>query len=146
MENSYYEIGFTSVVGDLFHAGHVAMIQECKRHCAHLVVAVMADTHDREGKNKPVQSLFERFYQVANTAGVDECYACGSEEDLLLCIKTIKPEVRFVGDDYREKDYTDRDYCNKAGIRIMYTNRDHDLSSTELRRRVIAAETEGRAK
>lgn len=132
-------IGFTSVVGDLFHAGHVAMIRECAMQCDHLVVCVMAGTDDRAYKNKPIQSLFERMVQVKNCKGVSECYACSDEKDLLLAIKTIHPDVRFVGSDYRGKPFTGKQYCEEAGIRIVYNNRDHGLSSTELRQRMEEA-------
>lgn len=131
-------IGFTSVVGDLFHAGHKEMIQECRLHCDYLIVAVMAGTEDRQDKNKPVQSLFERCWQVRNTKGVDEIVACDSEEDLLLAIKTLRPQigVRFVGEDYRGMDFTGKAYCENSGLRIIYTRRDHGLSSRELRSRI----------
>lgn len=130
-------IGFTSVVGDLFHAGHVAMIQECRRHCDYLIVGVMADTHDRDGKNAPVQSLFERFFQVQNCAGVDRVIALGSEKDLDLALRTLTEiDVRFVGDDYIGRDFTGKATCEQYGIRIEYTHRRHGLSSTELRGRI----------
>lgn len=129
-------VGFTSVVGDLFHAGHVAMIRECAQECDYLVVCVMAGTQDRTNKNKPIQSLFERMMQVKNCKGVAECYACGDEQDLLLAIKTIHPDIRFVGADYKGKDFTGKRYCEEAGIELRYNNRDHRLSSTELRKRI----------
>lgn len=132
-------VGFTSVVGDLFHAGHVAMIQECKQHCDYLIVGVMAGVQDRQGKNEPVQSLFERFYQVQNCAGVDRVIALGSEADLDLALRMLSPEidVRFVGDDYVGRDFTGKGTCEKYGIRIIYTHRRHGLSTTELRGRVV---------
>lgn len=131
-------IGFTSVVGDLFHAGHVAMIQECRMHCDYLIVGVMAGTHDRVGKNVPVQSLFERFYQLEHCTGVDRVIALGSEADLDLALKMLSPKinVRFVGDDYIGRDFTGKATCEKYGIRIIYTHRRHGLSSTELRGRI----------
>lgn len=138
MDRQGRKIGFTSVVGDLFHVGHIEMIQECRLHCDYLIVAVMAGTDDRQGKNKPAQSLFERCWQVRNTKGVDEIVACGSEADLLLALKVLRPwiEVRFVGDDYRGKDFTGKAYCEQSGIEIRYTRRDHGLSSSELRGRI----------
>lgn len=131
-------VGFTSVVGDLLHAGHIAMLRECKCHCDHLIVCVMASIDNRPGKNKPVQSLFERCWQVKHTADVDEVYACESEADLLLALKVMRPfiDVRFVGDDYRGRDFTGRDYCEKSGIRIAFNRRDHGLGSSELRHRI----------
>lgn len=131
-------IGFTSVVGDLFHAGHVAMIQECRMHCDYLIVGVMADTHDRISKNAPLQSLFERFYEVENCKGVDRVIALGSEADLNLALKTLSPkiDIRFVGEDYIGRDFTGKRTCEQYGIRIMYTHRRHGLSTTELRERM----------
>lgn len=132
-------VGFTSVVGDLFHTGHVAMIQECREHCDYLIVCVMSGTDDRKGKETPVQTLFERFFEVKNCKGVDEVYACGSEADLLLAMQVLRPriDVRFVGDDYIGKDFTGKEYCEKSGIKIKYNRRDHGLSSTELRKRIV---------
>lgn len=129
-------LGFTSVVGDLWHAGHVAMIQECRRHCDRLIVAVMANIDHREDKNTPIQSLFERTFQVANTKGVDLVLTCETENDLLLALQTIRPDVRFVGEDYKGKEFTGKDYCIKSGIEIYYNKRDHGLSSRTLRKRV----------
>lgn len=130
-------IGFTSVVGDLFHAGHVAMIQECRQHCDYLIVGVMAGIDNRPGKNEPVQSLFERFYQVENCAGVDRVIALGSEADLDLALRTLTEiDVRFVGDDYVGRDFTGKATCEQYGIRVIHTHRRHGLSSTELRRRI----------
>lgn len=138
MDRNKNIVGFTSVVGDLFHAGHVAMIQECKQHCDYLIVGVMAGVHDREGKNEPIQSLFERMYQVANCKGVDRTIALGSERDLDMAIRVLSPviDVRFVGTDYIGKEFTGKTTCEELGIPIVYTNRNHDLSTTELRRRI----------
>lgn len=126
------------MVGDLFHAGHVAMIEECKQYCDYLIVGVMAGTDDRVNKNEPVQSLFERFYQVQRCKGVDEVVCCGSEKDLELAIRTLSTriQVRFVGADYIGRDFTGKHYCEQAGIEIIYNRRDHGLSTTELRRRI----------
>lgn len=131
-------VGFTSVVGDLFHAGHIAMIQECRLYCDYLIVCVMADTHDRQNKETPTQSLFERFYQAKNCCGIDELYACDSENDLLLAMQVLAPriDVRFVGEDYKGKDFTGVEFCKKAGIQIIYNKRSHGLSSTELKKRI----------
>lgn len=131
------KVGFTSVVGDLFHTGHVAMIQECRQKCDVLIVGVMAGTKDREGKKEPCQSLFERFYEVENCKGVDRVVAIGDEKDLELCIRTLSPvlDIRFVGTDYIGRDFTAKSACEELGIRIEYTKRHHGLSTTELRRR-----------
>lgn len=134
-------IGFTSVVGDLLHAGHALMLDECKRHCDFLYVGLIDDpTKDRPEKNKPVQSLFERYAQLVAHRAVDEVIPLDGEADLDLALRSLPIDVRFVGEDYRGKDFTGKGTCVDLGIRIIYNKRAHGLSSTELRRRVEDAE------
>ena len=138
-------IGFTSVVGDMMHAGHCLMLEECKRHCDYLFVGIIADpTTDRPEKHRPVQSLFERYAQVVSNGNVDEVIPLSGEKDLELALRSLPIDIRFVGEDYRGKDFTGKEYCLERGIRIYYNRRDHGLSSTELRRRVKDAELCGR--
>ena len=129
-------VGFTAMVGDLLHAGHIAMLRECRKYCNYLIVCVMAKAGRQ--KHKPVQSLFERCWQVKHTVGVDESYCCESEEDLLLAIKVMRPfvDIHFAGDDYIGKNFTGKQYCEESGLRIMYNRRDHGLASSELRMRI----------
>lgn len=130
-------IGFTSVVGDLLHAGHSLMLNECKMYCDYLIVGLMVDpTRDREGKNKPVQSMFERYCQLGSHKAVDEVIPIDDEKDLDLAIKSLPIDVRFVGEDYIGKDFTGKNTCEELGIRIIYNRRDHGLSSSELRTRI----------
>lgn len=130
-------IGFTSVVGDLLHAGHALMLDECKKYCDYLYVGIIDDpTKDRPEKNKPVQSLFERYVQVVCHRAVDEVVPLDGEADLDLALRALPIDVRFVGADYIGKDFTGKDTCERLGIRIIYNRRDHGMSSTELRERV----------
>lgn len=138
-KDTNYIVGFTSVVGDLVHAGHVLMLDECKLHCDYLYVGLISDpTIDRPEKNKPVQSLFERYVQLSTNRNVDEVIPLTGEADLELAIRSLPIDVRFVGEDYLNKDFTGKDACNELGIRIVYNQRKHNLSSTELRKRMIA--------
>ena len=133
-------IGFTSVVGDLLHAGHALMLDECKQYCDYLyVVIIPAPKKDRPEKNKPVQSLFERYVQVASHRAVDEVVPLEGEADLDLALRSLPIDVRFVGEDYIGRDFTGKGTCEKLGIRIIYNKRNHGLSSTELRERVCHA-------
>lgn len=130
-------IGFTSVVGDLMHAGHALMLDECKRHCDYLYVGIITDpTKDRAWKNKPVQSLFERYTQLVCHRSVDEVVPLESEADLDLALRSLPIDIRFVGEDYKGKDFTGKATCGELGIEIFYNRRAHGLSSTELRRRI----------
>lgn len=130
-------IGFTSVIGDLLHAGHVVMLNECKKYCDFLMVGLVDDpTKDRPWKNKPVQSLFERYVQLSSISSVDEVIPLSGEDDLLLALECLTIDVRFVGSDYVGKDFTGKQFCLEHGIKIVYNRRDHNLSSTELRKRI----------
>ncbi len=134
-------IGFTSVVGDMLHAGHCLMLEECKRHCDFLYCGIIADpTIDRLEKNKTIQSLFERYEQVKANKFVDEVIPLSGEADLDLALKSLPIDIRFVGDDYKNKDFTGKQTCEARGIKIFYNNRFHGLSSTELRNRIYEAE------
>lgn len=130
-------IGFTSVVGDFLHAGHALMLEECKRYCDFLYVGLIDDpTKDRPEKNKPVQSMFERYVQIAGNKNVDEVVPLDGEADLDLALKSLPIDVRFVGEDYIGKDFTGKETCERLGIKIIYNRRKHGLSSSELRRRI----------
>jgi len=129
-------IGFTASTFDLFHAGHVVMLQEAKSLCNYLVVGLLVDpTADRPGtKNKPIQSVFERYIQIAACQYVDEVIPFETEKDLEDMILTINPDIRIVGDEYKDKDHTGKGLCT-----IHYNKRRHSFSTTELRDRVIKA-------
>lgn len=130
-------IGFTSVVGDFMHAGHSLMLDECKRHCDFLYVGLITDpTKDRPWKNKPVQSLFERYVQLAAHRAVDEVVPLESESDLDLALRSLPVQIRFVGEDYKGIDFTGKATCEELGIKIFFNRRAHGLSSTELRERI----------
>lgn len=136
-------IGFTSVVGDMLHAGHALMLDECKQHCDYLYVAIVVDpTIDRPFKNKPVQTIFERYCQVVSHRAVDEVIPVMDEADLELAIRSLPINVRFVGEDYKGKDFTAKNACYQLGIKIIYNRRKHNLSSSELRNRVEVAKHE----
>ena len=130
-------IGFTSVVGDFLHAGHALMLDECKRYCDFLYVGLIDDpTKDRPEKNKPVQSMFERYVQIVSHRAVDEVVPLDGEKDLELALKSLPIDVRFVGDDYKGKEFTGKAICEDLGIRIVFNKRKHGLSSSGLRKRI----------
>lgn len=139
------KIGFTSVVGDFMHAGHALMLDECKRHCDYLYVGLITDpTTDRPEKNKPIQSVFERYAQLVAHRAVDEVVPLESEADLELALKSLPIDIRFVGEDYKGKSFTGKQICTDLGIEIFYNSRAHGLSSTELRRRTTNGEIHNR--
>lgn len=134
------KIGFTCSCFDLLHAGHVQMLKEAKSSCDWLVVGLQTDpTIDRPTKNKPVQSVTERYIQLAAVRFVDELIVYATEADLLDVLKSFPINVRFIGEEYKDKDFTGKDYCLDNGIEIYYNRRQHSFSTTDLRKRVVDA-------
>jgi glycerol-3-phosphate cytidylyltransferase len=130
-------IGFTCSTFDLFHAGHVVMLQEAATLCDYLIVGLLVDpTVDRaDSKNKPIQSVMERYLQISACKYVDEVIPFQSEADLVDLILVINPDIRIVGEEYRNKEHTGVGLCP-----IHYNKRRHSFSTTELRDRVLKAE------
>ena len=138
-------VGFTCSCFDLLHAGHVLMLKEAKDQCDYLVVGLQTDpTIDRTTKNKPIQSVTERFIQLSAVKYVDEIVVYESEDDLLQILKAYNIDVRIIGEEYRDKNFTGKDICERRGIEIYYNKRDHYFSSSDLRKRVFEAELKRR--
>lgn len=136
------KIGFQCSSFDLFHAGHVTMLKMEKQLCDYLIVALQVDpTIDRPGiKNKPTQSVYERYVQLQGCKYIDEILVYETEEDLLNLIQTQKIDVRFLSEEYRDRDVTGKQYCIDNNIEIYYHLRRHKYASTELRNRVYELE------
>jgi len=136
------KIGITFSTFDLLHAGHIAMLAEVKNHCDYLIAGIQTDpTIDRPNtKNKPVQSIVERQIQVSACRFVDEIVVYQTEKDLEDILLTLPIDVRILGIEYADKDFTGRDICKKRGIEIVYNGRDHSFSSSSLRKRVAEAQ------
>jgi len=131
-------VGFTASTFDLLHAGHVAMLSEAGSQCDYLIVGLLTDpTIDRDFKNKPVQSVFERWVQVQSHESVSAVIPFESENDLEDMLLLLSPDVRFVGEEYKDIDHTGK---NIEGIKIIYNKRRHSFSSTTLRERVGESE------
>ncbi|MDH3640680.1 MAG: adenylyltransferase/cytidyltransferase family protein [Gammaproteobacteria bacterium] len=127
--------GITFGTFDLFHAGHVLMLQEAKTVCGHLIVCIQTDpSHDRPDKNKPIQSIVERQIQVAACKYADEIIVYDSEHDVLEILKSVDWDVRILGDEYRNKGFTGRE---ETLDRCYFNRRPHEFSSSELRLRVV---------
>jgi len=134
------KIGITFGAFDLLHAGHVAMLAGAKQNCNYLIVGLQNDPSvDRPEKNKPIQSIFERQLQITACRFVDEVVVYNTEADVLDILKTLPINVRIIGSDYLEKDFTGKQYCIDQGIEILYNSRSHSFSTSELRDRVKKA-------
>ncbi len=132
-------IGFTASTFDLMHAGHVIMLEEAAAQCDYLIVGLLTDpTRDRpDSKNRPVQTSWERWLQADAIEAIDEIIPFDTEEDLETMIKVLKPNLRFVGDEYEGKEHTGWDIKTTV---IIYNKRDHNYGSTQLRDKIYEQE------
>ena len=138
-QQNKYSKGFTCGAMDLLHAGHIIMLKECRSQCDHLIVGLQTDPSvDRPYKNRPVQSLKERYIQLEGCKYVDEIVLYSTENDLVELLKRIKPDVRFIGMDWKGKQFTGHD----LNIEIIFNSRNHTYSSSDLRQRIYHAEHE----
>lgn len=137
------KIGITFSAFDLLHAGHIKMLEEAKTICDHLIVGLQIDpTIDRSFKNKPTQSVVERYIQLKACRSVDEIIPYNTEEDLMDILKSFVIDVRIIGDDYKDVNFTGKEYCEEKGIQIYYNKRDHRFSSSALKKAVFDQELE----
>ena len=135
-------VGFTCSTFDLFHAGHIMMLKEAKTQCEQLIVGLQTDpTIDRpDTKNKPIQSVFERYEQLKACKYIDEILVYETEADLVNILLSYPINVRILGQEYEDIDFTGRRECVDRRIELYFNKREHNFSTTELRQRVVAAE------
>ena len=132
------KVGFTCSTFDLLHAGHVMMLREAKTVCDYLIVGLQTDPSiDRPEKNAPVQTLVERYIQLASIEYVDEIIPYQNEQDLEDILNMYPINIRILGEEYKNGKFTGRAICAKRGIELYYNKRDHRFSSSDLRKRVL---------
>jgi len=138
------KIGFTCSTFDLFHAGHIIMLKEARTQCDYLIVGLQTDpTIDRpDTKNTPVQSIFERYEQLKACRYVDEILVYATEKDLIDILLSYPIDVRILGDEYENREFTGRAQCVSRGIKFYFNKREHTFSTTELRQRVVDTEAD----
>lgn len=136
------KIGITFSAFDLLHAGHITMLEEAKRQCDYLICGLQTDpTLDRPEKNRPVQSVVERYIQLKGCKFVDEIVPYATEQDLEDILRSFKIDVRIIGDEYQDKNFTGRAYCEEKGIELYFNIREHRFSSSSLRQEVADKQT-----
>ena len=136
-------IGITFSTFDMLHAGHIAMLAEAKNHCDYLICGLQTDpTIDRPDiKNKPVQSIVERQIQLAACRYVDEVVVYQTEQDLVDLLLILPLDIRVLGVEYEQSEYTGKQEGWMRGIEPIFNRRDRSFSSSGLRTRVVEAET-----
>ena len=137
------QVGITASTFDLLHAGHIQMLREAKTQCDYLICALQIDPSvDRANKNKPIQSIVERYIQLSAVKYVDEIIPYATEKDLEDVLQTYNIDIRIIGEEYKQKTFTGRAICSQRGIEIYYNKRDHRFSSTALRNLISQSENE----
>lgn len=130
-------VGFTCSAFDLLHSGHIAMLREAKAQCDYLIVGLQVDpSFDRPEKNKPIQSVVERYTQLSAVKYVDEIIPYITEKDLTDILEMYKIDLRILGEEYKDKEFTGRELCDRLGIDLYFNRRNHKFSSSELRERI----------
>lgn len=131
------KIGITFSSFDLLHAGHILMLEEAKKQCDFLIVGLQLDPSiDRKSKSHPVQSIVERYIQLKGSKYIDEIIPYVTENDLEQILKCIRVDVRIIGEEYKNIEFTGKKYCEENGIKIYYNKRDHIYSSTRIKNTV----------
>ena len=148
VERAKDTVGITFSTFDLLHAGHVLMLKEAKEHCDYLIVGLQVDPSiDRpEEKNPPVQSLVERYAQLKAVRYVDEIIPYGAEEEIIDILQMYDIDIRILGEEYRKKNFTGKDACQKRDIKLYFNKRDHRFSTSDLRQRVYNEEVKRNGK
>ena len=131
------KIGITFSSFDLLHAGHVMMLKEAKKQCDYLIVGLQLNPSiERPNKNAPSQSIIERYIQLKGSKYVDEIVPYVSEQDVEDILRSFNINVRIIGEEYKNIDFTGKDYCLKKDIKIYYNSREHRFSSSEIKIRL----------
>ena len=137
------KIGITFSAFDLLHAGHIKMLEEAKTVCDYLIVGLQIDpSMERPHKNKPTQTVVERYIQLQACKSVDEIVPYVTEQDLEDILRSFVIDIRIIGDDYRDQNFTGKQYCEEKGIEIFYNKRDHRFSSSALKKAIHLQESE----
>ena len=134
------KVGFTAGAFDLLHAGHILMLEECATKCDKLIVGLHLNPNtERPKKHTPIQSVVERYVQLSAVKFVSEVIPYETEKDLLELLTALPLAFRFIGEDWRGKQFTGKDLDGRSH-RIIYNSRNHQYSSSSLRSRVIKNE------
>tara|TARA_R110000796_G_scaffold72455_1_gene163777 strand:+ start:2232 stop:2654 length:423 start_codon:yes stop_codon:yes gene_type:complete len=135
------KVGITFSTFDLFHIGHIKMLEEAKKQCDYLIIGLQIDPSiDRKNKNKPTQSIVERYTQLKCCKYIDEIIPYVYEKDIIDIIQTYNIDIRIIGEEYKYKMYTGKNECKELGIKLYYNKRQHRFSSTNLRKHIYFTE------
>jgi len=117
---------------DLIHPGYCKLFKFCKDNCTHLTVLLHDDPSIERKKMKPVHTVDERMEILQSIRYVDEVITYRDENELATKLELGSYDVRFLGDDYKNKKVT----ADSLSIKVIYTNRSHGYSTTDLKKKI----------
>ncbi len=124
-------IGVIAGAFDVIHPGYIYLFNECKQHCDHFLLLLHEDPSiERSEKMKPILSIKERKLILSSLRQIDEIITYKTEDDLLKILKNRKIDIRFQGDDYKEKNFTGQE----LDIPIHFLDRSHGWSTTKFKK------------
>jgi glycerol-3-phosphate cytidylyltransferase len=127
------KIGFIAGSFDVIHPGYIKMFKGCYDLCNILIVGLHEDpSKERPKKIKPILSIEERVEILESIKYIFKIHTYKTEDDLINLLKEIKPDIRFLGDDYKNKEHTG----NFLNIPIHYLDRSHGWSTTLFKQKI----------
>lgn len=125
-----YNLGVIAGNFDVLHPGYIKMFKECKENCDEFIVLLHTDpTIERPEKLKPILSVEERDEMLMSIKYIDNVFTYTTERDLVELLTLLSPSVRFLGDDYKGKNFTG----SHLNIPIHYLDRTHGWSTTKFK-------------
>lgn len=125
------KIGVIAGNFDVIHPGYIKMFKECKANCEEFIVLLHSDPSiERPEKIKPILSVEERDELLMSIKYIDNVFVYDTEADLIHLLRILSPSVRFLGDDYKGKNFTGKD----LNIPIYFLDRSHGWSTTKFKR------------
>lgn len=130
------KVGVYPMVADVLHAGHLLAMEEAKKHCDYLIIAL----HCCPNYKSPVQSIYERFMQLRAIKWVDEVIPYEDINDAATLLQSLDYDVYFLGEDYKGRDWENSDLIKSMNKEIFFLQRKHSFSSTNLKIRIVDKE------
>ena len=126
--------GFIAGNFGIIHPGYIKTFKECKENCDHFTILLHTDpTIERPNKLKPILSVDERIEVLSSIKFIDDIKVYTYENELVELLKNGNFNIRFLGDDYVNKDFTGKN----LKIPVYYISRNHGWSTTKFKNLLV---------
>ncbi len=133
-----YKIGYTDGVYDLFHVGHLNMIETAKEQCEHLIVGVHGDDVVEEYKHhRPIINENDRKRILEAISGVDEV-VINRFRDKIKLWEMYHFNVIFIGDDWKGTERWNKfeKELRSINVDVIYVPYTRGISTTEIKQMI----------